>query len=153
MSVEMLETKAARYELQIPIEAGREDVWRALVEETNAWWLPDFHMVGEGSVVTLDARAGGQLIETREDGGGLLWYTVEKCTPGEELQMVGHLGAAWGGPTTTMLSLVLGEQGEGTLLVLTDAQHGHVSEKNVESLRAGWQQLMSDGLKAHVEAK
>jgi len=38
------------------IDAPRERVWQALVDETNAWWLPDFHMVGEGSVVTLGSQ-------------------------------------------------------------------------------------------------
>ena len=51
----MLETRAVVFELEIAIDAPRDHVWQALVDETNAWWLPDFHMVGEGSIVTLAA--------------------------------------------------------------------------------------------------
>ena len=65
-----------QYELEISMRAPRERVWGALTDEINAWWLPDFHVVGPESVVTLDARAGGGLVEALPDGGSLLWYTV-----------------------------------------------------------------------------
>ena len=96
----------ARYELEVEIQASPDAVWAALVQETNAWWLPDFHMVGAGSTVTLDARAGGGLIEARPDGAELLWCTVQWIDPGARtLLLVGHLAPDWGGPTTTFLKL------------------------------------------------
>lgn len=71
------EANCVQYELEIAIDASRERVWKAIFEETNFWWLPDFHMVGEGSVVTFDTAAGGAgLVEHLEGGGGLLWYQV-----------------------------------------------------------------------------
>lgn len=151
MSGPTTETQAVRYELEIAIEAPRETVWRALTEETDAWWLPDFHMVGPGSVVTLDARAGGDLVERREDGGSLLWYTVQMCVPGESLHLVGHLAPAWGGPATTMLALVLEERSGATVLRVSDALFGNVSEASASSLQEGWTQLFGEGLKAHAE--
>ena len=51
-----LETRARKYELEITIDAPRETVWKSLTSEIDLWWLPDFRMVGEGSVVTFDAR-------------------------------------------------------------------------------------------------
>ena len=73
MSSEELETRALKYEFSVDIDAPREAVWRSLVDEMDAWWLPDFRMVGAGSVVSFEARAGGQMIETQEDGSSLLW--------------------------------------------------------------------------------
>jgi len=151
MSVKTPELRSVRYELEIEIEASREAVWEALTEETDAWWLPDFHMVGAGSVVTLDARAGGALVEQREGGGSLLWYTVQMCTPGESLHLVGHVAPEWGGPATTMLKLTLEETNGGTVLRVQDALFGQVSDANARSLEEGWGQLFGQGLKPHVE--
>ncbi len=149
-----LETNATvrTYELEIVIDATPEEVWRALTEETNAWWLPDFHMMGEGSVVTFDARAGGQLVERTEPGGSLLWYTVQMCTPHVSLHLVGHIAPEWGGPATTMLRLGLEERDGGTVLVVQDATFGHTSAETAKSLEDGWRQLFTDGLKRYVEA-
>lgn len=58
MTVAKQETRALQYELEVPIEAPPSAVLKALTEEIDAWWLPDFHMVGEGSVVSLEAAAG-----------------------------------------------------------------------------------------------
>ena len=146
-----LATRTATYELEIPIEASRERTWKALVQDTNTWWLADFHMVGEGSVVTLDARAGGQLIEKQPDGGSLLWYTVQMCQPERALHLVGFVTPEWGGPTTTMLGITLEDRGQGCTLKVTDALTGHVAEETVDSLKSGWIQLFEEGLKAYLE--
>ena len=144
---------AAQYELEISIDAPIERVWQALTEETNAWWLPDFHMVGEGSTVTLDTQAGGGLVEHLEGGGSLLWYTVHWCQPQNYvLYLVGHTDADWGGPATSHLKLMLVPRGaDGCTLQVTDSRHGHVDEENVRSLQEGWTQLFRDGLKQFAE--
>jgi len=145
------ETRTITYELEVTIAASRESVWRSLTEEIDAWWLPDFHMVGPGSKLTFDARAGGQLIEHKEDGGSLMWFTVHMCTPGEVLYVIGNLAPDWGGPSTGMMKFALEEGDDGCVLRMTDSQFGHVDEKNIESMRDGWTQLFTDGLKKHVE--
>ncbi len=151
MSSEILPVQVLKYELQIPINAPKAVVWRALTEETNAWWLPDFHMVGEDSVVCLQARAGGHLIESTADGGSLLWYTVHMCVPEQSLHLVGFMAPEWGGPATTMLELSLEETYTGTRLVVRDALFGHVTESTAKSLEEGWGKLFGEGLKAHAE--
>ncbi len=145
-------TGSIRYELEIPIEASPEAVWDALTEHTNAWWLPDFHMVGADSEVSLNAEAGGQLIETKADGGSLLWYTVQMVVPGESLHLVGHLAPPWGGPATTMLQLGVRAYGDGALLVVSDAIFGQVDEKSAAAQQEGWTALFGDGLKRFVES-
>ena len=49
---------------------------------------------------------------------------------------------------TSLYSLEL----NGTLVTVTDALFGHVSDGQIESLRSGWKQLFGDGLKPFVEA-
>ncbi|MFT7485390.1 MAG: hypothetical protein ACI9F9_001240 [Candidatus Paceibacteria bacterium] len=153
MTVETLETRALKYEFEIEINASSEAVWTAITEEINDWWLPDYHMVGAGSVVRLDARAGGPLVEQLEGGGSLLWYQVQMSIPNTSLHMVGHLGSEWGGPATTMLSLTLSERAAGMTLLVRDALYGSVKESTAETLESGWRKLFSQGLKAWVERK
>jgi len=144
---------AVTYELDIAIGAPPARVWEAIVDETNAWWLPDFHMVAPNSKVTFDVRAGGSLIEHSDDGGSLLWLTVLWCRPKElTLHTVGHIAPQWGGPATSLLTLAVEPgSGGGSVLKVTDAHHGHVDEANIRSLQDGWTELFSEGLKAFVE--
>ena len=147
---EILPTRAVRYELEIRIDAAADRVWQALTNETNVWWLPDFHVAAPDSTVTLDTSPGGHLMERTTDGGGILWYTVQARAPGKAMTLVGPLSVDCG-PATTMLTLTLEEQGGGCVLKVADSLLGHVSDDLVESLRSGWAMLLGDGLKRHVE--
>jgi uncharacterized protein YndB with AHSA1/START domain len=148
------ETRCARYELEIDIAAPPERVWTAVTDQTNAWWLPDFHQVGPDSVVTFDAVAGGHLIERTPDGGSLLWYTVTCIMPGKHtVYLVGHCAPDWGGPSTTHLKLAVEPRGDGSALVVSDAYFGHVDDTNIGNTHEGWRLLFTDGLKAFVEGK
>ena len=142
----------ARYELEIEIDAAPERVWDALIQRTNGWWLPAFHMVGEGSTVTLEPWAGGRLHEELEDGGSLLWCTVHWIRPEQHvLYLVGHLAPDWGGPVTSHLKLAVEPRGSGSVLLVSDTHLGHIDRENLKSLEEGWTQLFRDGLKAFVE--
>lgn len=142
-----------QYELEIEIEAPRERVWRAIFEESNMWWLPDFHVAGPDSIVTFDPNPGGKgLLEETSDGGGLQWYSVQMYAPSEfKVYLIGHIAPEWGGPTTSSLKLALLETDAGCVLQVTDARHGHVDETQVDSFEDGWLQLFTDGLKKFVE--
>lgn len=142
-----------QYELEVAIEAPRERVWRALINETNAWWLPDFHMVGEDSVVEFDLSPGGRgLVEHLDGGGFLVWYQVQFFIPDQfTLHMVGNLGPDWGGPATTNMKLQVDETESGSVVKISDAHHGRISGDNMESQKAGWTQLFTDGLASYVE--
>ncbi len=141
------------YELEIAIEAPPEKVWKALIEETNFWWLPDFHMVAPNSQVTFDPQPGGKgLIEQIEGGGGLQWYTVQYYLPAEfKIYLVGYIAPDYGGPSTSHMKIAVVETDRGCLLQVTDAHHGASTEAAAKSLHDGWTQLFSAGLKAFVE--
>ncbi|NNF43037.1 MAG: hypothetical protein HKO59_05080 [Phycisphaerales bacterium] len=142
----------ARYELEIEIDAPPDAVWSALVDETNAWWLPDFHMMGSGSVVTFEPHAGGGLIEKHADGGSLLWYTVQWIRPADRtVYLLGNIAPDWGGPTCSHFKLLVEARGDGSVLRATDAHLGNIDEKNLGSLASGWTTLFTDGLRAFVQ--
>jgi hypothetical protein len=111
-------------------------------------------MVGEGSTLTFDTRAGGGLVEHTPDNGSLLWMTVHWCRPEQfTIYLVGHIAPDWGGPSTSHLKLELIARGEnGCTLKVVDAHVGRVDDANIESLRSGWTQLFTDGLKAFAES-
>lgn len=142
-----------QYELDISINAARERVWQAIIEETNAWWLPDFRMVEPQSQVQFDVRPGGRgLIEIGADGSFLSWYSVQFYLPQQfKVYLVGNIAPEWGGPSTSNLCLSLREDGDGCILKVADAQHGSVSAGSTESLQSGWNQLFGEGLRVYVE--
>ena len=154
----MLDTEASeagcvRYELEIEIKAERQVVWKAIIEETNIWWLPDFHMVDETSTVEFDVRPGGRgLIEHRDDGAFLVWYSVQFYQPDQfKIYLVGNVAPDWGGPSTSNLCLSLEEHHNGCILKVRDAHHGSVNDTYINSLKDGWGRLFGEGLRNHLE--
>ena len=140
-----------QYEIEIPIEAPKEKVWKALTEDIDAWWLPDFHMVSAKSTIRLDATAGGQLIESTPDGSSLLWFTVQMCDVGNSLHLAGFIFPQWGGPGTSLLHLSLEATATGTLFKVQDSQFGAIQASAAKSMEEGWTWLFTDGLKKYVE--
>lgn len=139
------------YELEIAISASREKTWRVMTEQIHQWWLPDFHIVGPESVMSFEACAGGQLLETMPDGASLLWFTVQMVVPGETLYLVGHCAPDWGGPYLSMLKLTLSATDDGCVIKVSDSIMGNVKDGQLQSLNDGWKQLFTNGLKKLVE--
>jgi uncharacterized protein YndB with AHSA1/START domain len=147
----ILDVRAIQYDISVSIQGTPQRVWRALTDQLSTWWLPDFHMLGTDSLVTLEPKAGGRLYEQNGDSE-LLWYTVLAISPEDSLSLVGYCTPDFGGPLTTMLTARVRSDGEETVLTITDALYGHVSDGQVQSLQSGWKSLFTDGLKAFVEA-
>ncbi len=143
--------RVVQYELSIRIDAPPKRVWQGLTDQLSSWWLPDFHMLGPDSLVTLEPHAGGRLFEQNGEKE-LLWYTVLAYLPDESLSLVGYCTPEFGGPLTTMLTARLQPDGDATTLSISDALYGRVTDGQVDSLRSGWEQQFSEGLKAFVEA-
>jgi len=141
-----------QYEFEIHMNASKEKVWQALTEDIDAWWLPDFHMVGTDSKIQLDAVAGGQLIESKADGSSLLWFTVQMCDTGNSLHLAGFIFPQWGGPGITLLHLSLEGVEGGTKFKVQDSQLGAIQPSSAKSMEDGWIWLFTDGLKKYAEA-
>jgi uncharacterized protein YndB with AHSA1/START domain len=138
-------------EIEVSIQAPRERVWRALVEETGQWWPKDFYVGRAPKGFILEARPGGRVYEDWGHEAGALWYTVLVVEPPTTLEMAGHLTPAFGGPATTTVRLSLESQGERTVVKAADALFGRVDENTVPRLKEGWRALIDGGLKAYVE--
>lgn len=140
-----------RNELEIPIHAAPAEVWRALFDDVQSWWHPDFHMAGASSTIRFEPTLGGRLYETTEGGGGLCWYQVIALEPKRSVTMTGTMAPPFAGPSTTTMHIALEEREGGTLLTLSESVFGHVSDEMKSSLEQGWRQLFEDGLKRHLE--
>ncbi|MGJ3242607.1 MAG: SRPBCC family protein [Opitutales bacterium] len=123
-------------------------VWRTLLEQPDEWWVADLRCYGPGSIVRLDARPGGHLTETTEDGRGLLWYTVTEVVPGEALNLLGVVAPPYGGPYQNTLLIRLDADGDGTRVRLTNAMSGVVDESARGPVEEGWRALLDRGIRA-----
>jgi len=141
-----------RVELAIRIAAARERVFEAITQETDAWWLADFYATANPETIVFEAEPGGRVYETSADGGGLLWFHVQSIVPNESLHLTGQLAPPFGGPATTLLHLALRDDGDGTVLEVTDCLFGNVDETTRANLESGWRMLFGDGLAKHVES-
>ena len=141
------------YELEIAIEAPPAQIWKAIFEQTESWWIPEFRVAGANSKISFDPTPGGRgIMEETQHGGGLQWYTVQMYLPEQfKVYLVGHIAPEWGGPMTSHLMLAVDESDTGGVLKIADARNGNVDEQHVQSYKDGWQQLFTDGLKAFVE--
>ena len=138
-------------QLEIPIRATPSRVWALLIGDVRSWWPKDFLATSATATMRFDARLGGTLVEETGDGGGVVWYSVIALAPGRSIDLAGHLSVAFGGPAQTMLHLALREQGPHTVLELTDAVVGRVTDRTAATLEEGWRAVFEAGFKAFVE--
>ena len=135
--------------MEIAIAAAPERVWKALVNETDAWWRKDFYACASTKAFRFEARVGGRVFEEGENGAGVLWYTVIAIDPPRSVDLSSQLAAKFGGPALCMLRLDLVPEGSGTVLKLSDSILGPDTDPNCK--RDGWRLLLEEGLKEYVE--
>lgn len=153
MNIEQSDAKIFKYSFELTINKPADTVWGIMCGQINEWWMNDFRVLGPESKVTLTASTGGTLLETDNNGQMLEWYRVQMCVPGESMYLVGYIAPDWGGPTTSMLKLELKPLGEKTVLTVTDALLGNVSETSTKNIQNGWFDMFSNGLKAFSESQ
>ena len=103
-------------------------------------------------MLRLRAEAGGQLLEKCESGASLLWYTVQMVDPGNSIHLVGYSFPEWGGPGISMLKLALEDSDTGCVLLVSDSHVGRATDSHLTSLRDGWTDLFTNGLKQYCES-
>ncbi|KGX89838.1 hypothetical protein N781_08965 [Pontibacillus halophilus JSM 076056 = DSM 19796] len=134
-------------EQEILIEANKENVYKALTENIGQWWA--YRLCGEGSTMTLSAKAGGQFIEHGANGADALWGTVTFASENNEIRLNGLLGMQ--GAVNSAYSYKLEANGNHTLLKLSHHAVGLLDPEWEEQHAAGWKELLGDFLKNYVE--
>lgn len=144
--------RSASVKLEIEINAPRDKVFDAITRNLNSWWPKELHIFGEGSKMSFDPKPGGNMVETSEDGGGIVWGTVLTIIPPQSMQAVGHVLPPWGGPCVSYVDYSLEEKDDGTtLLKFTDYLVGEFSDKMLSSLDGGWKLAFEQNLKPFCE--
>ena len=147
----MLNANLERVELEILISARLERVWKALVEETNFWWLKDFYVSDKAQRFVLEPKLGGRLLEDWGNDSGVVWYEIFAFNPPYSIDLKGSLSVPYG-PALSLLHLELQPDEQRTKLLLSDSVFG-VSTDGGKSKKDGWKQLFEDGLKKYVEER
>ncbi len=90
----------ANIDMEIEIHASSDKVWQSLTENIGQWWPADFYTGGVegGRGFSLEAFPGGRMMESWDDGGGLLWGNVVFIQPGIKLQLLGSTFPNWSRP-------------------------------------------------------
>ena len=143
-----------RAELEIAIDAEREKVWNAIIEDITLWWSRDFYACADTKRFVIEPHVGGRLYEDAGNGNGVQWYTIIAIDPPKSMNLAGFLAPPYAGPATTLLRLDLESTAKDkTTLKISDSVFGNVDESSAASLDSGWRILFVDGLKKFVEAK
>ncbi|MFN0137073.1 MAG: SRPBCC family protein [Phycisphaerae bacterium] len=139
----------AQHELEFEMRATPARVWKALIAEMDAWWLPDFRMSPGSRRVVLEPTVGGRWYEDAGDGG-LLWGHVIAIDPGKSIHLAGHIAPPWGA-SQFLMQFAVEPAARHTLLRISHAMFGLVTEEASTCTADGWRRLFGEGLKAHVE--
>ena len=141
-----------RIPLELTIRAPKERVWKALVQDADAWFVRDDGPGPSGKTFHVEPRVGGLMYEDWGDGNGLLWGHVVLCNAPHALHVAGDCSPQWGGPNRGIMIWELSESDGTTTVRFEHALHGSVSEATRASYERGWKIQLEQGLKGHVES-
>ena len=142
---------AIQAEMELTINAPRQRVWEAFLNEPHEWWHKDFYTSKGPATFRIDSKIGGYMYEDAGDGNGLIWFTVLGIVPGEMLHTVGYTAPPYGGPAAGLVTFAFEEvDANTTKFKVTDHSFGHVSADMVSQAETGWKMLFTE-LKTHVE--
>lgn len=77
---------------ELTINAPRDAVWRAAIDDVSRWWNSDHTISGDASRLSIDARPQGCFCETFGNGAGAVHLTVTMVNPTVILRLTGGLG-------------------------------------------------------------
>ncbi len=137
--------------LEIPIKADVNSVWKALTEETGKWWPNEYYTSSKTKNFILEAKLGGLMYEDAGESEGLVWAIVIGINSPSVIQLKGHLSPQFGGPAISFVTIALEEKQNETLLKVEDSVFGYISADLKTRLTNNWQAIFGEGLKNHIE--
>lgn len=138
--------------MQLEISSEAIHVWKALTENIGLWWPAEFYAGGQTGErdFSLEAWPGGRMLETWDDGGGVLWGTVVGIEPKSMLQICGNTFPGWGGPAQWYGTWELSAAGAHTIMKFSESAIGEITATGVNDKEKGWQFLWRT-LQAYLE--
>jgi hypothetical protein len=77
---------------EVIVDAGREDVWKAAIEDIGIWWSSDHTISGDASRLRITSVPQGCFCESFGAGAGVVHLTVTMVSPGVVIRLTGGLG-------------------------------------------------------------
>jgi hypothetical protein len=77
---------------EVIVDAGREDVWKAAIEDIGIWWSSDHTISGDASRLRITPVPQGCFCESFGAGAGVVHLTVTMVSPGVVIRLTGGLG-------------------------------------------------------------
>ena len=74
------------------VEASRDVVWLAAIDDVGLWWNSDHTVSGDSSRLSITARPQGCFCESFGPGAGVVHLSVTMVNPGVVLRLTGGLG-------------------------------------------------------------
>ena len=74
------------------IDADRESVWQAAIEDVGKWWSSDHTVSGDASALSITPVPQGCFCERFGAGAGVVHLTVTMVSPGIVIRLTGGLG-------------------------------------------------------------
>ncbi|MGH2588402.1 MAG: metalloregulator ArsR/SmtB family transcription factor, partial [Dehalococcoidia bacterium] len=116
-------------QMDLRVDAPPETVFRALVEDIDAWWgAPHLHAPSARGI-RLELEPGGRLWEDWGDGQGAVWGRIHTWRRNERLELVGPFGMV--GPVQGLVRFHLDRDGSGTLLRFSHQAVGAISDADL----------------------
>lgn len=139
-----------RIKQDVDIQAPRQRVFQALVEETSAWWgSPYLRDEAAAQAMIIEPRLGGRMYEVWGEHEGAEWARVTAFRLHELLELEGRMALA--GAVTGVVSFRLETRGEATRLHFTHHALGEMSPQVEQNYLKGWRDLLMLRLAAYVE--
>lgn len=143
-----------RIAFELTIDAPRQTVWQAMVEDIGDWWPADYRATADATAFHFEAHPGGRVWEETVSGG-LQWFTVQALEAGRSANLAGFIGPPWGGPSVTTLYLALRDHDDGgCVLAVTDASFGELASGG--EVESGWRTIfgaLADHVREQVHDK
>lgn len=138
--------RIVKIEMEMTIKASPSAVYRALVQDLDAWWP---HRFRPDSTIVVDDRLGGLIEERYAAGGGAIFGTIMMMDPGRRF--------ASSSPSYMNRSFYsfneesFDEHADGCLYKKSLTLFGDVSEQTEVMFRDGARALMEKGLREYLE--
>ncbi len=93
-SAEVLHAGAGGFTIanEVTVDASRDAVWQAAIEEIGEWWSSDHTISGDASRLSITPVPQGCFCESFGAGAGVVHLVVTMVNPGVIIRLTGGLG-------------------------------------------------------------
>jgi len=138
---------------EVVVDAQKEAVWQAAIEDIGVWWSSDHTVSGDASRLSISAVPQGCFCESFGEGAGVVHLTVTMVSPGVVIRLTGGLGPLGLMGVNGNMTWEFETVEEGTRVKFTYAVGGYRAQ-GMDTLAGPVDSVIGealDRLKAHIE--